>query len=113
MRTQSTKIKMTMSIPVDRPDKNGVVFTKSAIENAINKFPPHRPIIFKDNDKCTDGVCIGSTVGSPESDWDDETQTCKMTINGLIFYSGAEIIANEIKDGRITDFNFMSIGLTT
>lgn len=112
MRVQNTKIKMVMSIPVDKPDKNGVIFTKNAIENAISNLW-NLPIIFRDNDGCTDGIVIGTTIESPIAEWNDETQTCELTINGLLFHSGAEIMANKINDGKITDFNFMSIGLTT
>ena len=85
MRVQNIKVKITIPIPIDRPDKNGVVFTRSAIENAINKFPTHSPIIFKDNDKCIDSICVGSTLGSPGAEWDDETQTCKMSGRFFLF----------------------------
>ena len=49
MRTENIEVKLTIPIPVDRPDKNGVMYTKEAIEKAINNFPTNLPIIYKDN----------------------------------------------------------------
>lgn len=112
MRVQNMKVKITIPIPVEKPDKNGVVFTKAAIENAISNFPQCLPIIFRDNNKCTDEIVIGSTADIPTVVWDNKTQTCSMTINGFLFYGGAEIKANEIKDKKVTDFDFTCIGLT-
>lgn len=113
MRVQNAEIKITIPIPVDRPDKNGTIHTKVAIENAIDKLGKQQlPIIFRDNDKCTDGLVVGLTIGTLKAEWDNKTQTYKMTINGLLFYSGADIFANDVKDGMVTDFDFASIGLT-
>ena len=36
MRVENTNIKLTIPIPVDRPDKNGAIHTKEAIENALS-----------------------------------------------------------------------------
>ena len=50
MKEELTEVKFTISIPFDKPNKNGTIFTKEAIENAINNFPTNTPIIYKD--KC-------------------------------------------------------------
>jgi putative ABC transport system permease protein len=44
--------------------------------------------------------------------FDSENQVCTLSLNGTIFHGGAEIIVNEIEDGKITDFEIRSIGLT-
>lgn len=112
MRVENTKVKFTFPIPIDRPDANGVTYTKEALEKAVNNFGKYLPIVYKESIE-TDEKVIGATTGnSPIVSWDSENQVCKLTINGVIFYSGAEIIVNEIEDGKVSDFRITSIGLT-
>lgn len=112
MRVENTNVKLTIPIPIDKPDSNGIVYTEEAVENAINNFGKYLPICYKDND-CDERV-IGATTDSPPIvSWDSENQVCNLTIDGVLFHSGAEIIVNDMtKDGWITDFEIASIGLT-
>lgn len=111
MRVEHTKVKLTFHIPIDKPDKNRVVYTKEAIENAVNNLRTNLPIVYGDGE--VDKKVIGvTTSNSPIVTWDSENQVCKMTVDGVVFYSGAEIIVNEIKDNKITDFEIVSIGLS-
>lgn len=111
MRVENTKIKLTIPIPIDKPDCNGVVYTEKAIENAINSLRTNLPIVYKDNE--ADEKVVGITTGTSHIvTWDSENRVCKVTIDGIVFYSGAEIIVNEMEDGKITDFSIASIGLT-
>ena len=113
MRVDNTKVKLTIPIPVDKPDKNGVIYTKEAIENAFNNLRVNLPIIYRDNESVINGVVIGSTTGNSYiTDYDSENQVYKITVDGVIFYSGAELIVNEIQDNKITDFEIVSIGLS-
>jgi len=113
MRVENTKVKLTIPIPFDRPDCNGVVYTEEAVANALNNLQKNLPILYK-KDVETDEVVIGTTTGDSHIvTWDFDNQVCKLTVDGVIFYSGAEIIVNEMtKDGKITDFRIASIGLT-
>jgi len=113
MRVENTKVKFTIPIPIDKPDANGIIYTEEAVENAVNNLNKHLPIVYKKSAE-TDEVVIGSTTGDSHIvTWDSENQVCKLTVDGVIFYSGAEIIVNEMtKDGKITDFKIASIGLT-
>jgi len=111
MRVDDTKVKLTIHIPFDKPDLNGCVFTKEAIENAVNNLQTNIPIVYRDNE--CDTKIVGATTGSSHIvAWDSENQVCTMTMDGIVFYSGAEIIVNEIEDGKISDFRIASIGLT-
>ena len=111
MRVDDTKVKLTIHIPFNRPDLNGCVFTEKAVENAVNNLQTNLPIVYKDNE-CETKV-IGATTGNSHIvTWDFENQVCKMTVDGVIFYSGADIVVNEIDDGKISDFRIASIGLT-
>lgn len=111
MRVENTKVKLTIPIPFDKPDKNGVMYTKEAVENAVNNLRKNIPIVYGDSE--TDKSIIGTTTGDSHIvTWDFENQICKMTVDGVIFYSGAELIVNEMKDNKITDFEIISVGLS-
>lgn len=111
MRVKNTSVKFTIPIPINKPNANGVVYTADAIKNALNNFRPHLPIVYKE-DTDSDEMVIGATGASNIATWDFENQVCNVEIDGVIFYSGAEIIINNIEDGKITDFEIASIGLT-
>ena len=109
---KNTKVKFTIPIPVDKQDCNGVIYTEEAVENALNNLQKNLPILYKGNTE-TDAVVIGATTGDSHIViWDSEHQLCKLTVDGVLFYSGADIIVNEIEDGKISDFRIASIGLT-
>lgn len=111
MRVENTKVKITIPIPIDKPDANGHIFTEEAVENAVGNLRKNLPIIYGDDDGYA--KVIGSTTGDLHIvSWDSENQVCKLTVDGVVFYSGADIIVNEIEDGKITDFRIASIGLT-
>ena len=113
MREENIKVKVTIPIPFGRPDKNGVMYTKEAVSNAVNNLNKNLPIIYRDNDKEIDGVVVGSTTGSSHiATWDFENQVCNVTVDGIVFFGGTECIVNEINDGVITDFRITSIGLS-
>lgn len=113
MRLDNLKVQLTLTIPFGYPDKNGVMYSKEAIEKAISDFGGKLPIIYRDNDANKEGTVLGNTVGETCSVlWDDEHQVCEVVVNGNVYYGGADIIANEIKDGAVTDFRITSVGLS-
>lgn len=111
MRTDNIKVKLTIPIPFDRPDLNGAVFTKESVLKINGDMLLHTPIVYKDNDSNEKVIGVISeprcfiTGGS-------KNQVCELSVYGTIFYGGADIIVNEIEDGKITDFEIRSIGLT-
>ena len=113
MKDEMTKIKLTMHIPYDTPNKNGSMLTKEAVENAVNNIPTNMPIIYRDNkDEYNEKVIGATTDNSHIVIWDSENQVCKMTVGGVIFHCNPLIIINEIENEKITDFTITSIGLT-
>ena len=112
MRTENIEVKITIPIPFDKPDKNGVVYTEDAVSKAVSNLQ-NLPIIYRDNYKEIDGVVVGTTTGSSHiATWDFENQVCKVTVDGVVFFGGTECIVNEIKDGKVTDFEIVGIGLS-
>lgn len=112
MKDDMTKVKFTMHIPFDRPNKNGIIFTKEAVENAINNIPTNMPIIYRNNKDEYNEKVIGTTIGNSHIViWDSENQVCKMTVDGVMFHCNPLITINEIEGNKITDFRIASIGV--
>lgn len=111
MKTENTKVKFTIHIPFDKPDDYGIIYSKEAVMNALNDIRTNIPIVYGDIETCE--RAIGVTTGTSHIvTWDNDNQVCKLTIDGIIFHSGAEIIVNEIKDGKVTDFVISGFRLT-
>ena len=108
----NTKVKLSVSIPFDKPNKNGSIFSIEAVEKAIGDFKEHMPILDY-RDKWEDTKVIGYVNSAPHIiSWDFENQVCTAEVYGTIFSCGAELKINEIEDNKITDFEITSIGLT-
>lgn len=113
MRVENTKITMTIPIPIDKPDGNGVVYTREAVEQAVNHLRTNLPILYKESAE-TDAKVVGMTTGNSHVViWDSENQVCKVSVDGVVFYGGADIIVNEIEEGKVSSFEITSLGLTT
>ena len=107
MRTDNIKVKLTIPILVGKPDKNGVIYTEKAVENAVNNLHKNLPI------RNGDGVIVGATTGDKYiATWDSESQVCNVTVDGVVFYDGTECVVNKIEDGVVTDFRITGFGLS-
>lgn len=109
----SLKIQFALTIPFGRPNNNGSVFSKEAIEKAVCDFNGKLPILYQDNDSCKDSIVVGNTVGETCSVlWDDEHQVCEVVVDGNLYFAGADIVVNEMNGNTITDFNIVSVGVS-
>ena len=108
MRAENTKVTITIPIPYNKPDKNGNIYTKEAVEKAVNNLHKHLPIIYRGE---SEEKVIGSTTGDSHiATWDSENQVCKLTVDGEVFFGGTECIA-DIDNGKIVNFEIVGIGL--
>ena len=109
MRTNNIKVTMTIPIPYDQPDNNGDIYTKEAVEKAVNNLHKYLPIIFRGE---SEEKVIGTTTDDSHiATWDFENQVCNLTVNGEVFFGGTECIA-DIDNGKIVDFEIVGIGLS-
>lgn len=109
MRTDNIKVTITIPIPYDQPDKNGNIYTKEAVEKAVNDLHKYTPIIFRGE---SEEKVIGTiTDDSHIATWDFENQVCKLTVDGEIFFGGIEGIVTA-NNGKIVDFEIIGIGLS-
>ena len=98
---------MTFKIPisVDKPDLNGVIYSKEAIRNAyknVKDIPIEIP--------CNDGRFLPIGVAQ-EVELIENENGVYITGVGLIWRGGTdESVA--IKDGRVTSFKVNGIGIT-
>lgn len=107
MRTDNIKVKLTIPIPIGRPDRNGVMYTEEAVENAVNNLHKNLPIV---ND---DGVVVGTTTGDTHIvTWDSEKQVCNVIVDGVVFLGDTECVVNKIENGAVTDFSITGFGLS-
>ena len=112
MKDELTKVKLTMNISFDKPNRNGSVFTKEAVEDALCNLHRNLPIIYSDDG--ANGKVVGATIGESHIvTLDSDNQVCKMTVDGVLFDCNPLIVVKEIEDGKISDFQIVSIGLTT
>ena len=107
---ETTRIKLQIPIVFNKPNANGCVYTEEAITKAVcNINENNLPILYKSDD--TEKV-IGSTYkGCRTIHWDFENQVCNLEVDGVLFSSGVDIMINEVKDGQVTDFRILSIGI--
>ena len=109
MRTNNIKVTMTIPIPYDQPDNNGDIYTKEAVEKAVNNLHKYIPIIFRGE---SEEKVIGTITGDSHiATWDFENQVCNLTVNGEVFFGGTECIA-DIDNGKIVNFEIVGIGLS-
>ena len=116
MRTEGIKIKLTMPIQFDKPDLNGVIHSREALNKALRQLD-NTPLLFRAGEE-DDPIVIGHITDSFQmTDWDNKNGVCKLTVDGLIYYGGMDIIVNEChrdENGEIVidDFRISSIGFS-
>lgn len=99
MRLENIKVLLDITIPFDKPNSNGIIYTKDTIKNVINKFKTELPIIYRDNDSVKNGVVIGNTMeGLSSVSLDDKAKTCKIIIDGALYFGGTECIVKQIHE---------------
>lgn len=109
---ENTKIKLTIPIAFDAPNKNGTVFAETAVSKAVSALKAHLPIIDRRTHRLDDMV-IGFTTGMPyQLAWDYENQVCYMTVDGELFNCGVDIVINDIEGNEVKDFDIVSIGVS-
>lgn len=117
MNDELTKITLTFPLHYGTSNRNGTVYTKEAIDNAFAVSRPHIPIVVQCGTSREDEFaypishCVGMTDKKYCLEFDDKNQVCHVTLNGYMYDMGADIVINEMDDGKITDFDIKSIDI--
>ena len=106
MRTENIKVTFKIPIPVDKPDLNGVIYSKEAIRNAY-KNVKDIPIEMPNNN----GQFLPIGVAQEVEFIEDKDGSMYITGVGLIWYGGTEESV-EIVDGKVTSFHVSGIGIS-
>lgn len=113
MRQENLKMQIALRFPFDKPDRNGVIYSKQAVERAISALQGKLPILYRDNDVCLDGKAIGYTAGETASVlWDNDCQVCEVIFDAAVYYGGTECIVKSISNGVVTDFEITALGIS-
>ena len=110
MKNNTAEIKLKISLPYGTPNQNGTIYTKEAIESALIN-PQTLPLMFQ-TDPGDALHLLGQVKLVDAVEWDDENQVCHIILNGRVYNAGPYIMAHEIQDGKITNFELRGIGLS-
>ena len=105
MRTENIQVKFKIPIPVDKPDLNGVIYSKEAIRNAyknVKGIPIEIP--------CSDGQFLSIGVAQ-EVEFIEDKDGMYITGVGLVWHGGTEESV-EMVDGKVTSFRVSGIGIS-
>ena len=103
MRSNNT-IKVTMKIlfPISKPDRNGIIYTKEAIEKAVREFDGGAPLMMVKDE-------IGTVIGHIEKL--ELSDNYEVTAHGICYFGGTCEEGN-VKNNTIKDFRFLSFGIS-
>ena len=104
MRSENIEVTFKIPIPVDKPDLNGVIYSKEAIRNAY-KNVKNIPIEIPNN--AGEFLPIGV---AQEGELIENENGIYVTGVGLVWHGGTDESA-EIKDGKVTSFKVNCIGI--
>lgn len=104
MRTENIKVTFEIPIPVNKPDLNGVIYSKEAIRNAY-KNVKDIPIEMPSNDGQFFPIGIAQEVELIEGE-----NGMHITGVGLIWHGGTEESV-EMVDDKVTSFHVCGIGI--
>lgn len=112
MRTGNIQVSFTMSVPYNRPDKNGVSYKYEAIQNALSSMMSKLPIKVCFNN--VDSQVIGHTICKPYAiQRNEKDNIIKFTVDGVIYLGGTECFVNETDGNKVvSDFEIVSIGFS-
>lgn len=111
MRTSDIEFSVTLRFPCDKPDRNGFCYTRNAVERALENINEDSPVVVMDS--YSEKQVGKLTSGAYAIQFDEESQSIRCNIDGVVFHGGTSCIVNE-KDaeGNITDFTIDSIGIS-
>lgn len=105
MRTENIEVTFKIPIPVDKPDLNGVIYSKEAIRNAY-KNVKDIPIEIPNNYGELFIIGVAQEVELIENE-----NGMYIAGVGLVWHGGTEESV-EMKDGKVTSFHVRGVGIS-
>lgn len=104
MRTENIEVTFKIPIPVDKPDLNGVIYSKEAIRNAyknVKNIPIEIP--------CNDSRFLPIGVAQ-EVELIEEENDMYITGVGLVWHGGTEESVEVVND-KVVGFHVRGVGI--
>ena len=101
-----SEVKIKIVFPYDQVNKNGVLYTKEAVEKAVKDLCDIPILAEKGNKRVVVGY---GTRGSTE--WNDDNNQCTINIDGALFNAGVSGEITEMVDNLITGFRITSMSI--
>ena len=96
------EIIMKIPFPINEPDRNGAIYTKEAIEKAVEKFDGGVPLIIVKDE-------VETVIGHIHSA--ELSENYEVTVHGEVFFGGTSD-EGDVKNDIVTDFRFLSFGIS-
>lgn len=109
MNDELTKVKIKFITSYDKSNRNGTVYTKEAIRNAMESFNRQLPITIRSKEEYS--YPIGVTDGTYHCTWNDSTKAVETVIDGCIFNVDADIVVNQMNGSEVTDFRIRALSV--
>ena len=100
--TNPIKITMETPFPISESDRNGIIYTKEAVEKAVREFDGGAPLIMVKDE-------IGTVIGHIKKL--ELSDNYEVIAHGICYFGGTYEEGN-VKDNTITDFRFLSFGIS-
>ena len=96
------EIIMKIPFPINEPDRNGAIYTKEAIEKAVERFDGGVPLIIVKDE-------VETIIGHIHSA--ELSENYEVTVYGEVFFGGT-FDEGDVKNDVVTDFRFLSFGIS-
>lgn len=102
MRCNNVKVKMSFSVPINKPDNNGVIYTEEALKNAYDNCEKVPIIMYAEDGK---EVCVGVVEKAIYNDG-------MVEVDGVCWYGGTSetVELDDVK--RVSQMQITSFGIT-
>lgn len=100
MRSDNIAVTLTIPMPIDRPDGNGNIYTKEAIENAVKNFKGSIPLKIGREDR------VAGHINTMELD-----EHFNMTVKGIVYFGGTDEDAELNENKIVTKMEILAVGL--
>ena len=104
MRCSNIQVSFKIPVPINKPDGNGAVYTKEAVENSVNNLKCVIPIVIR---KGIDETVIGF---ANKLEFIEENEEYYIQGVGHIRHGGTEEKVN-IQNNTVTSMEIVSVGI--
>ena len=104
MRCSNIQVSFKIPVPINKPDGNGTVYTKEAVENSVNNLKCVIPIVIRE------GI-VETVIGfANKLEFIEENEEYYIQGVGHIKHSGTEEKVN-IQNNTVTSMEIVSVGI--